>query len=676
MKLNKSILIFELKIWRVNYFFRRPPRWKIISVSVATKIVTYPRRPSIQLKKSFTRLKIAFHETAQEYFLSSNFDNVLSTFFVDHLDEKLPLFHNLLGLSNSLLDPHFIWKCRSLVWISLFRKLHKSILIFELKIWRINYFFRRPPRWKFISVSVATKIITYPRRPSIQLKKSFTRLKIAFHETAQEYFLSSNFDNVLSTFFVHHLDEKLPLFHNLLGLSHSLVDPHFIWKSPSLDWISLFMKLNKSILIFELKFWRVNYFFRRPLKWKIISVSVATKIITYPRTPSIQLKKSFTRLKIAFHETAQEFFLSSKFDNVLCTFFLDHLDGKLALFHNLLGLSHSLVDPHFIWKIPSLDWISLFMKLNKSILIFELKIWRVNYFFRRPLRWKIISVSVATGIITYPRTPSIQLKKSFTRLKIAFHETAQEYFLSSNFDNVLSTFCVDHLDGKLALFHNLLGLSHSLVDPHFIWKIPSLDWISLFMKLNKSILIFELKFWRVNYFFRRPLRWKIISVSVATKIITYPRTPSIQLKKSFTRLKIAFHETAQECFLSSNFDNVLSTFFVDHLDEKSPLFHNLLGLSNSLVDPHLIWKCRSLVWISLFMKTHKSILIFELKIWRVNYFYRRPPRWKIISVSVATRISTYPRRPSIQLKMSFTRLKIALQETAQEYFWARNLTTC
>ena len=196
MKMHKSILIFELKIWRVNYFFRRPPRWNVISVSVATKIITYPRRPSIQLKKSFTRLKIVFHETGQEYFLCSKSDFVLSTFFVDHIDGNSALFHNLLELSNSLVDPHFIWKSSSLDWISLFMKLHKSILIFDLKNWRVNYFFRRPPRWKIISLSVATKIITNPRRPSIQLKKSFTRLKIAFHETGQEYFLRSKFDNV------------------------------------------------------------------------------------------------------------------------------------------------------------------------------------------------------------------------------------------------------------------------------------------------------------------------------------------------------------------------------------------------------------------------------------------------------------------------------------------------
>ena len=292
---------------------------------------------------------------------------MLTTFFVDHLDGKISLLQNLPGKSHYYARPHFNWKSPSLYWKSLFKKLHRS-------------------------------------------------------------FFSSKFDNLLSTFFVDHLDGKLALFHNLLGLSHSLVDPHLIWNSPSLDWISLFMKLHKCILSFELKIWRVNSFFRRPPRWKNISVSESTKIITVLRRPSFQLKKSSTRLKIAFHETAQEYFLSSKFDNVLCTFFLDHLDGKLALFHNLLGLSHSLVGPYFIWKSPSLDWISLFIKLRKSIFVFELKIWRVDHFFRRPPRWKISSVSFPTRIITFFGRTSFHSKESFTRLNVTFHETAQEYF--------------------------------------------------------------------------------------------------------------------------------------------------------------------------------------------------------------------------------------------------------
>ena len=96
MKLHKKTLIFELKIWRVNYFFCRPPGRKFFCFRIYEDYHS-PTQPLIQLKQSFTRLKITFRETAQEYFLSSKFDNVSSTFFVDHLDKKLALFHNLLG---------------------------------------------------------------------------------------------------------------------------------------------------------------------------------------------------------------------------------------------------------------------------------------------------------------------------------------------------------------------------------------------------------------------------------------------------------------------------------------------------------------------------------------------------------------------------------------------------
>ena len=53
--------------------------------------------------------------------------------------------------------------------------------------------------------------------------------------------------------------------------------------------------------------------------------------MTLLRTPSIQLNKSSTVLKTTFYENAQENFLSSKFDNLLSTFFLDQLDQQLGL---------------------------------------------------------------------------------------------------------------------------------------------------------------------------------------------------------------------------------------------------------------------------------------------------------------------------------------------------------
>ena len=91
----------------------------------------------------------------------------------------------------------------------------------------LSTFFCRRPRSKFSSASEPTRIITLLHRPSIQLNKSLTRLKTVFHETAEAHFSSSKFHNVLNTFSVDDLDQKIALFQNLLGLSHSYIGPRF-----------------------------------------------------------------------------------------------------------------------------------------------------------------------------------------------------------------------------------------------------------------------------------------------------------------------------------------------------------------------------------------------------------------------------------------------------------------
>ena len=256
------------------------------------------------------------------------------------------------------------------------------------------------------------------------------------------------------------------------------------------------MKLqNCTRVFFELENWQcVKFFFHRWPISKIISFSEPTRIMKLLLRTSTHSNKSLTRLKITFHETAQEYFLSSKFDIVLSTFFVDELNQILSLFQNLLRLWHSYLGPQPIWSKPWQEVKSVFMKLqNCTRVFFELEIWqRSKYFFRRRSLSKIISFSEPTRVMTLPLRTSTHLNKSLTRLKITFHETAQEYFLSSKFDIVLSTFCVDDLYQILSLFQNLLGLWHSYLGPQPIWTSPWQDWKSLFMKLHKSI------FWARN----------------------------------------------------------------------------------------------------------------------------------------------------------------------------------
>ena len=171
-------------------------------------------------------------------------------------------------------------------------------------------------------------------RTSTHLNKSLTRLKFSFHKTAQEQLLGSKFDNVLSTFFVDDLYQILSLFLSLLGLWHSDLEPQPIWTSPLQDWKSLFMKLqNCTGVFFELEILqRVKYFFRRWPIWNIISVLEHTRIMTLLLWTSTHLNKSLTRLKFIFHETALEQPLSSKFDTVISTFFVDDRYQILSLF--------------------------------------------------------------------------------------------------------------------------------------------------------------------------------------------------------------------------------------------------------------------------------------------------------------------------------------------------------
>ena len=263
-------------------------------------------RSSTHLNKSLTRLKITFHKTAQEYFLSSKFDNVLSTFF------------------------------------------------------------RRWPLSNIISVSEPTRILTLLFRTSTHLNKSLTRLKITLHKTAQECFLSSKFDNVLSTFSVDDLYEILSLFQSLLGLWHSYLGAQPIWTNPWQDWKSIFLKQPRVFFELEISL-RAKYFFRRRPTSNIISVLEPARIMTLLLSSSTHLNKSLARLKITFHETAQKYFLSSKYDNVLSTFFVDDLYQILSLFQNLLGLWPSYLGAQPIWISPWQDWKSLFIKLHKSI---------------------------------------------------------------------------------------------------------------------------------------------------------------------------------------------------------------------------------------------------------------------------------------------------------------------
>ena len=137
--LNKSLTILKMTFYEfaqaqflsvkfdkvVSNFFEKPPRSKIRTHSEPTRVITLLHRTSIHLNKSLTILKMTFYEFAQAQFLSVKFDKVVSTFFGNHLDQKLALIQILLGLWHSCLEPQFIWTSPWPYWKWLFMNLRK-----------------------------------------------------------------------------------------------------------------------------------------------------------------------------------------------------------------------------------------------------------------------------------------------------------------------------------------------------------------------------------------------------------------------------------------------------------------------------------------------------------------------------------------------------------------------
>ena len=126
--------------------------------------------------------KANYVETLYSEFLSAKFDNVSSNFFVYHWGQKLFSSQTVFEQWQSSLDLQFNWKSP---WLG----------------------------WKAIYV-----------------------------QTLYSGFLSAKFDNVSSTFFVHHLGQKFFPSQIVLKQWHSSLDPQFIRISPCLVWKAIYVE--------------------------------------------------------------------------------------------------------------------------------------------------------------------------------------------------------------------------------------------------------------------------------------------------------------------------------------------------------------------------------------------------------------------------------------------------
>ena len=232
----------------------------------------------------------------------------------------------------------------------------------------------------------------------------------------------------------------------------------------------------------------------------------------------------------------------------MSTVFFDNPDQKFFLFQKLLGCIHSYSSPHFIWTNSWLDWRILFVKLHTKI--YARKVWqRHEYFFRRQPRSKIPSDSKLLVSINSYSSPHSVWTSSWLDWKSLFLKLHTDTFLSAKFDNDMSTVFVDNPDQKFFLFQKFLGCIQSYSSPHFNWTNSWLDWRILFVKLHT------------------------------------------------------------DTFIDAKFDNDMSTFFVDHQDQKIFLFQNLLGCIHSYSSPHSLWTSRWLDWKTLFVKLHTDTFL-------------------------------------------------------------------
>ena len=120
--------------------------------------------------------------------------------------------------------------------------------------------------------------------------------KAIYVQTLYSGFLSAKFDNVSSTFFVHHLGQKFFPSQIVLKQWHSSLDPQFIWISPWLGWKAIYVETLYSEFL-SAKFDNVSSIFLYNIEVKnSFPVRLYQTVTLLPRS-SIHLNKSLTRMK-------------------------------------------------------------------------------------------------------------------------------------------------------------------------------------------------------------------------------------------------------------------------------------------------------------------------------------------------------------------------------------------
>ena len=229
-------------------------------------------------------------------------------------------------------------------------------------------------------------------------------------------FLSAKFDNVPGTFFVYSLDQKFFPFQTVLGQRHSSFDPQFIWIVPWPGWKAIYVETLYSGFL-SAKFDNVSStFFVHHLGQKFFPSQIVLKQLHSSLDPQFNWISPWLVWKAIYVETLYSEFLSAKSDNVSSNFFVYTLDQKFFPSQTVLGQWHSSLDPQFIWKRHWLGWKAIYVETLYSAFL-RAKFDNVSIFLCIPSRSKTIFLSDWTRAVTLLPRPSIHLKKALTRLK-------------------------------------------------------------------------------------------------------------------------------------------------------------------------------------------------------------------------------------------------------------------
>ena len=287
--------------------------------------------------------------------------------------------------------------------------------------------------------------------------------------------------------------------------------------------------------------------------------------------------------------------MSAKFDNDKSPFFVDKTDQNFFLFQSLLGCIHSWCSPRFNWTSSWLDWKTLFVKLLTENFIGANFDNDISTFFVDYTDQKFLSLQSLLGCkISYSRPHSIWWSPwlDWKTLLVKLHN---DTFLSAKFDNDMSSFFVDN-PKKHFLFQNLLGCIHSYSSPRFIWTSSRLDWKTLFVKLHtESFMSAKFDNDKSPFFVDKTDQNFFLFQSLLGCIHSWC-SPRFNWTSSWLDWKTLFVKLLTENFIGANFDNDISTLFVDYTDQKFLLLQSLLGCKISYSRPHSIWWSPWLDW--------------------------------------------------------------------------------